>query len=359
MKMPIKSILKATTFLLFIFLNSCTDMKNQTEDIINLNRTQLTDDLNKLEEQQIITKTQSKQINERLNSDFDYYLAHRDIDLKELEKMFFETVKSFENIKINQPIFTVISSRAYHAITSQIAIREFPIKQENYVIQSQFNKVMNDWFDNNQNDSEKIADVIFQINKQKDLKIYTDISSSEYDEIISTLTRIKNDTTISNDELKKILTEGMLKYCNKSDKSNLAILNIYSSVDRIKKLGIDKQLSDIYQKQWTKPKEPGYPEIKQQVLGRFKALLTAEVIAVQEYESYTQIIIYDVDFCEKNTDKAQIKAQLLSGLKKLKPAELDTEDREAITDWYFILSQKTGVDIKSDLNKWLYDFDVN
>ena len=37
----------------------------------------------------------------------------------------------------------------------------------------------------------------------------------------------------------------------------------------------------------------------------------------------------------------------------------DTEDREAKTNWYFILSQKTKVDIKSDLNKWLYDFDPN
>mgnify|MGYP003583518332 CR=1 FL=1 len=355
MKLPIKAI----AFLLIIFLNACTDMKNQTEEIINLNRTQLIDDLNKLEEQEIITEAQSKQINERLNSDFDYYLEHRDIDLKGLEKMFFETVKSFENIKINQPIFIVISSRTYHTITSQIAIRDFPIKQENYVIQSQLNKMINDWFDNYQNDSEKIADVILQTNKEKELKSYADISASEYNDIISTLTRIKNDITISNEELKKILTDGMLKYCTKSNNSNLAILNIYSSIDRIKKLGIGKQLSDIYQKKWTKPKEPSYSEIKQQILGRFKALLTADVISEQEYENYTQIIIRDVEFCEKNTDKAQIKAQLLSGLKKLKPAELDTEDREAITDWYFILSQKTGVDIKSDLNKWLYDFDVN
>lgn len=353
--MPIKAIV----FLLLIFFNACTNKKTQTEEIINLNRTQLNDDLNKLEKQKIITKTQSKQINERLNSDFDYYLKHQDIDLKGLEKMFFETVKSFENIKINQSIFIVISSRTYHTITSQIAIREFPIKQENYVIQSQLNKVINDWFDSYQNDSEKIADVIFQTNKEKELKSYPDISSSEYDDIISALTRIKNDSTISNDELKKILTEGMLKYCNKSNNSNLAILNIYSSIDRIKKLGIAKQLSDIYQKKWTKPKEPTYPEIKQQVLGRFKALLTADVISEQEYQSYTQIIIRDVEFCEKNKDKAQVKAQLLSGLKKLKTAELDTEDREAITDWYFILAQKTGVDIKNDLNKWLYDFDLN
>ncbi|KFE97631.1 DUF4844 domain-containing protein [Chryseobacterium luteum] len=333
-------------------------MKNQTEEIINLNRTKLNEDLKKLENEKTITQSESKQIHERLNSDLDYYLKHQDIDFAGLEKMFFETTKSFENIKVNQSIFLMIMS-TYGNITSQIAMRQFPMKQEDYAIQTQLNNVMNNWFDNYQNDSEKIADLISQINKQKQTKIYSDISSSEYDDIISTVNSIKNDTAISDDELKKILTEGMLKYCNKSNESNLAILNIYGGIDRIKKLGIDKQLSDIYQKKCTKPKELSYSEIKQQVSSRFKMLLTEDMITQQNFENYTKTIIQDVEFCEKNTDKTQIKAQLLSSLKKLKKAELDTEDREAITDWYFILSQKSEVDIKSDLNKWLYDFDPN
>ncbi len=334
-------------------------MKSQTEEIININRPLLNDDLKKLADEKIITQDEFKQIHERLNADLDYYLKHQDIDLKGLEKMFFETIKSFENIKINQAIFIVISSRTYHLITSQIAMRQFPIKQEDYAIQSQLKNVMNNWFDNYQNDSEKMADLISDINKQKELKIYADISSSEYDEILSTITRIKNETTISNHELKKILTDGMLKYCNKSNESNLAILNIYGGIDRIKKLGINKQLSEIYQKKWTKPKEPSYAEIKQQVSSRFKMLLTEEMISQHNFDTFTKTIIQDVDFCEKNTDKTQIKTQLLSSLKKLKTAELDTEDREAITDWYFILSQKKEVDIKIELNKWLYDFDPN
>lgn len=356
--LPIKSILKTIGLLLLTFFNSCTEMKSQTEEMININTVNLNADLKKLEEEKIITQNEFKQIQERLNADLDYYLKHQDIDFAGLEKMFFETTKSFENIKINQPIFLMIIS-IYGDITSQIAMRQFPMKQEDYAIQSQLNNVMNNWFDNYQNDSEKIADHISQINKQKQAKIYTDISSFEYDDIISTITRIKNDTKISNEELKKILTEGMLKYCNKNNESNLAILNIYGGIDRIKKLGIDKQLSDIYQKKWTKPKEPSYSEIKQQVSSRFKMLLTEDMITQQNFENYAKIIIQDVDFFEKNTNKEQIKAQLLSSLKKLNTAELDTEDREAITDWYFILSQKTKVDIKSELNKWLYDFDPN
>ena len=331
-------------------------MKSQTEEMINLHRVNLNTDLKKMEEKKIINQNEFKQINERLNADLDYYLKHQDIDFAGLERMFFETIKNFENIKINQSIFFMIIS-TYGNITSQIAMRQFPIKQEDYAIQSQLNNVMNNWFDNYQNDSKKIADQISQINKQKQAKIYKDISSSEYDDIISIITRIKNDTTISKDELKKILTEEMLKYCNKSNESNLAILNIYSEINRIKKLGIDKQLSDIYQKKWTKPQEPSYPEIKLQVSNRFKMLLTEEMITQQNFENYTKTIIKDIEFCEKNTDKTQIKTQLLSSLKKLKTAELDTEDREEITNWYFILSQKSEIDIKGDLNKWLYDFD--
>ena len=340
------------------FLNSCTDMKNQTEEMINLNRTQQNEELKSLERKKSINQDEYKQIHERLNADLDYYLKHQDIDLKGLEKMFFETVKSFENIKINQPLFSIIVD-TYHNITSQIAMRQLPINQEDYAIQSQLSNVMNNWFENYQNDSEKIADVISQVNILKQEKIYTDISSSEYNDIISTISRIKNDTTLSNDELKKILTEGMLKYGNKSNESNLAILNIYGGIDRIKKLGIDKQLSDIYQKKWTKPKEPSYSEIKQQVSSRFKMMLNEDIISKQNFDSYSKLIMQDIEFCEKNTDKEQIKTQLLSSLNKIKIAELETEDREAIAEWYFILSQKTKVDIKSDLNKWLYDFDTN
>lgn len=348
---PIKTLLKTTILILLIIFNSCTPMNNQTTEIINHNRTQLSDNLKKLESEKIISSPESKQISDRLNSDFDYYLQHQDIDSKGLEKMFLETTKSFENIKINQSIFTVIII-SYHAITAQISMRHMPIKQEDYKIGVELVNVMNHWFENYQSEEEKLTDLITQINKEKQLNHYPDISAGEYDEIINTVTKIKTDTTISDTELKKILMDGMRTYGNKSNGSNLSILNMYDAVNRIKKLGISEELSAVYQKNQSKPTEPGYSEIKQQVLGRFKILLTEEMISQGDFELLTSTIIKDVEFCEKHIDKPEVKAQLLSGLKKLKTIELDTEDREAITDWYFILSQKTGVDIKSDLNTW-------
>lgn len=357
-RQTIKTLLKLILLTLLLFFNSCTDMKSQTEEIINHNRTQLNDDLKKLEEQKIITQSESKQINKQLNADFDFYLQHQDIDFAGLEKMFFKTIKNFENIKINQPIFIVITSTTYHTITSQIAMRNFPnsIKKEDYAIQSKLNNVMNNWFENYQNDSEKIQDLISQINKTKQLKIYSDISDSEYDEILIEITKIKNDTTISENELKKTLTDGMLKYCNKNNNSNLSILNIYAAIDRIKKLGINQNLLAIYKRNEIQSKELTYSAIKEQISGRFKILLSEKMITQQQYLYYTKTIIEDVDFCENTTNKEQIKTQLLTGLRKLKTAELDTEDREAIIDWYFILSQKSKIDIKSNLNSWLYDF---
>ena len=55
-------------------------------------------------------------------------------------------------------------------------------------------------------------------------------------------------------------------------------------INRIKKLGIDEQLSIIYQKNWTKPKEPDYAEIKQQVYGRFKMLLIEEMARIKHFQ---------------------------------------------------------------------------
>jgi hypothetical protein len=351
MKAPIKTLLKTTILSLLTILNSCTPMNNQTTEIINHNRTQLSDNLKKLESQKIISSAESKQISDRLNSDFDYYLQHQDIDFKGVEKMFSETTKSFENIKINRSIFTVIQS-TYHAITAQITMRHMPMKQEDYKIGVDLVQVANQWFENYQSDEDKLTDLITQIDKEKQLNHYPDISADEYDQIINTVTKIKADTTISDTELKKILMDGMQTYCNKSNGSNLSILNMYDAVNRIKKLGISEELSAVCQRNQSKPKEPSYSEIKQQVLGRFKILLTEEMISQGDFELLTSTILNDVEFCEKHTDKPEIKAQLLSGLKKLKIVELDTEDREAITDWYFILSQKAGVDIKSDLNTW-------
>jgi len=321
-------------------------MNDQTQEIIQHNRTILKKELGKLEQEKVLKPSEAKQIQERLNADFDYYLQHQNIDLSGLEKMFFTTVKSFENFRINQPIFSRISS-TYHVITSQ----------GDYAVQLQFNKVVNDWFDSYQTETEKLTDVINQTIKTKQLKIYTDISDAEYDEIIAVISEIKSNTTFSNTEVKKILNEGMLKYGNKSDNSNLEILNIFEAVSRIKKLGISEELLAVYNKNKTQPALPSSPEMKKQILGRFNALLSIEMITQEEFTYYTQTIISDVDFCENSIDQSQIKTQLLRGLQKLKTAELDTEDREAIAHWYYVLSLKHKVEITTDLNKWLYGFD--
>jgi len=97
--------------------------------------------------------------------------------------------------------------------------------------------------------------------------------------------------------------------------------------------------------------------MKKQILGRSNALLSIEMITQEEFTYYTQIIMSDVDFCENPIDQSQIKKQLLRSLQKLKTAELDTEDREVIAHWYYVLSLKHKVEITTDLNKWLYRFD--
>ncbi len=261
--------------------HSCTQMKkqtkSQTEELIQLNRGQLNDRLQKLEEQQVLTSGESVQLREQLNADFDYYLAHQSMGLPELKDMFSKTTEQLGHLRITPAIFLQLST-TYNAITKQISMRNLPgpISPEDYAIQSTLNQVMNDWF-------------------------------AHYQKM-----------------------NGMAEAS-------------------IAQAGEDEQRSS------SKPLPlPTYIKLKADMIGRFKLLLSEEMISSLEYRHYTETITKDIRFCETNTDTAKVKLQLLASLQQMENAELDTEDREAIVDCYFILSEKHGIDIKRQLNKWLY-----
>lgn len=341
-----------------ISLNACTKMNMQTEQIIDHNRTILHEKLKTLETENLITPSESAILSERINLNYDYYLQHPDINLEELKKMFFDSVKSLENIRFNQEKFLILSS-SFHAITGQISVRNLPnpIKQEDYVIQQQLNKVMNDWFDKYQTEDEKLEDVISSVDNVKKKKIYPSISSDEYDDIIATLNTIKQNKKLSKEDIKNILLEKMQKFCNKDEYANLNLLNIFSGVSRIKNIGIENELDTIYKANQKPIKEPDYSELKMQMTARFNFLLSEGMISQPDYNLYNNIISSDIDFCQNTSDKNLVKNQLLKNLGKLKDADLDTEDREAIVETYFLLAKKKEIDIKKELNIWLYNSD--
>lgn len=260
-------------------LHSCTQMKkqtkNQTEELIQLNRGQLNDALQELEEQQVLTKNESAQLREKLNADFDYYLSHQDIGLPELKDLFSKTTEQLSNLRITPAIFIQLST-TYNVIAKQISMRNHPgpINPEDYAIQSAINQEMNEWFAHYQKNNGMAEPPTTQEGEQ---------------------------------------------------------------------LSSNKPLP-----------LPTYIKLKADMLGRFKLLLSEEMISSLEYRHYTETITKDIRFCETNTDTAKVKLQLLAGLRQMENAELDTEDREAIVDCYFILSEKHGIDIKKQLNKWLY-----
>lgn len=97
-----------------------------------------------------------------------------------------------------------------------------------------------------------------------------------------------------------------------------------------------------------------YAELKNQITTRFKVLEMEEMITGEERKYLTGILISDVEFFENNSDTVALKNQVLISLKKMKTAELDTEDREAIAHWYFVLTQKKAINVEDDLNRWLY-----
>lgn len=274
----LKKLLIICLAILAFPLHSCTQMKkqtkNQTEELIQLNRGQLNDKLQELEEQQILTKDESAQLRECLNADFDYYLAHQDMGLTELKDLFSKTTEKLGQLQINQAIFLQLST-TYNAIAKQISMRNHPgpIAPEDYAIQSAINQEMNDWF-------------------------------ALYQKTNGTVEK----TTVEEEQ--------------QPSGRSLPL--------------------------------PTYLKLKADILGRFKVLLSEEMITSLEYKFYTETITKDIRFCETNTDTAKVKLQLLAGLRKMENAELDTEDREAIVGCYFILFEKHGIDMKKQLNKWLY-----
>ena len=50
----------------------------------------------------------------------------------------------------------------------------------------------------------------------------------------------------------------------------------------------------------------------------------------------------------------QLRQTLIDGLESFNFSDYDTEEKEFIVDYFYGLSQFVGVDIKNDLNKWMY-----
>ena len=66
-----------------------------------------------------------------------------------------------------------------------------------------------------------------------------------------------------------------------------------------------------------------------------------------------------IDSVENNKNQRLIKKSLKNGLHSFDKLDYDTEEREFICDYFFELSQIVEIDIKNELNNWLYGFGLN
>jgi hypothetical protein len=69
---------------------------------------------------------------------------------------------------------------------------------------------------------------------------------------------------------------------------------------------------------------------------------------------FNQIADALTDGLNHNLKEKQLKTILKNGLKMFDKADYDTEEREFICDLFFELSDIVTIDIKADLNNWLY-----
>ena len=57
---------------------------------------------------------------------------------------------------------------------------------------------------------------------------------------------------------------------------------------------------------------------------------------------------------EKSNSEKRIKRALKAGLKSIDKSALDTEEKEFVADYFYQISRTVCVDIKNELNSWLY-----
>ena len=342
--------------LTLISLNSCGNMQNQVHQIVEHNKKQVITEAEKLQAEKVLTQAECEKIKSRLVQDLDYYLNHQDIGEAGITALFKETVGSFQQIKITRQVFTVITT-AYYCIASQRMMHHYPptIEME---IQQQVNKAMNDWFEKYQTNDDRFDDLIFQVANYKKQSALKSITGMEYDAILQTLTTIRKDSMLAKDTVKAMLIEDMRKYCNRDNIVNLELLNIYNTVNQLRQLGIEQELKAIYDANFVPPTPPTYNALKSQVNSRLKWMLSEELITDKDYILFRNTIIADINFCEQAKEKSKlaIKTKLTKSLATLSSQALETEDREAVSEWYFELSKKMEVDIKDELNHWLYPF---
>jgi hypothetical protein len=66
-----------------------------------------------------------------------------------------------------------------------------------------------------------------------------------------------------------------------------------------------------------------------------------------------------IDSIKSNRNESANKKIIKNGLQRFNKLDYDTEEREFICDYFYELSQIINVDIKNDLNNWLYGFGIN
>lgn len=236
-------------------------------------------------------------------------------------------------------------------------MRNYPPKIE-MESQQEVAKSMNNWFEKYQTNDDRFDDLIYQVANYKKQSAHKGLSSAEYDAILHTLTTIRNDSLIAKNTVKAMLIADMHKYCNRDDIVNLELLNIYNTANHLRQLVIEQELKAIYEANHVTIKPPSYKALKEQVNSRLKWMLSEQLISEKDCILFRNTIVADIDFCEQSKDKSKevIKTRLTKSLATLSSRALETEDREAVADWYFEFSQKVKVDIKDELNHWLYPY---
>lgn len=196
----------------FFLLNACSPKLHQTEDMVNVQRKLLNENIDRLHQEQYIDAEEWEQLRLKLNEELDFYLSHQDLEFEDLKQMFLKTVGSLEGMDLDTHVFTEVS-RAYDIISGQIDFENLAKKIESLdtQVEVKMDQFMNEWYLDYQGIGKKIEEILSNIDVLTAGKIFTAVLSGDMSDVEGIMSEINQDLGLDEELLKSRVAVGVKK----------------------------------------------------------------------------------------------------------------------------------------------------
>lgn len=305
-----------------------------------------------------INKDNYELILKRLTTDCDAYLNSDDMTCDEIKAMVENTRLEFENLKINQELYSIIVETYFTIATSNQVRNLSNVKEYCNPAES-----LHAWYESGQTFDDRLDIARSKIKLMKSNAAGNkNITLKGMDSIV---TAINTDIDLikknPEDSLQvyDILCKGISRFNEKNlDNSVIEdIAGVYYMLAKVTTKDFNPIIDDFLNQNIKQPDPLTYDELKQSVQLRLDWMLDEDLISKKDHETLETIMLDDINtFFKGSQSKDQLMERIEMSLSKLKKIPLDTEDRESVAETYYYLAKHNDLDIGKKLDKWMYDF---